>query len=130
MEFPFPPLPPEAATESLAGEVRGGKRATHLPAELADLKARQEKLKAALEIAQTLDESRRQNGVDPAQVPMTDSDSRVMPNQEGGFAPNDTPTCLTDGQSGFILDAAVINVVNEHPEACRTNLEMSQWWCF
>ena len=111
----------EAATEALAGEVRGGKRATQLPAELADLKARQEKLKAALEIAQTLDESRRQNGVDitknPAQVPMTDSDSRVMPNKEGGFAPNFTPTCLTDGQSGFILDAAVVNAVNEHPEA-------------
>lgn len=90
-------------------------------AELADLKARQEKLKAALEIAQTLDDSRRQNGVDitknPAQVPMTDSDSRMMPNKEGGFAPNFTPTCLTDGQSGFILDAAVINAVNEHPEA-------------
>ena len=38
-------------------------------------------------------------------------------NQEGGFAPNCTPTCLTAGQSGFILDAAVINEVNEHPEA-------------
>ena len=48
---------------------------------------------------------------------MTDSDSRVMPNPEGGFAPNFTPTCLTNGHSGFILDAAVVNVVNEHPEA-------------
>ena len=50
-------------------------------------------------------------------MPLTDSDSRVMPHQEGGFAPNFTPTCLTDGHSGFILDAAVVNVVNEHPEA-------------
>ena len=41
----------------------------------------------------------------------------VMPNKEGGFAPNFTPACLTDGQSGFILDAAVIYEVNEHPEA-------------
>ena len=109
----------EAAAPS--GEVRGGKLATQLPTELADLQTRQEKLKAALAIAHTLDAARRENGVDtaknPAQVPMTDSDSRVMPNKEGGFAPNFTPTCLTDGQSGFILDAAVINEVNEHPEA-------------
>ena len=41
----------------------------------------------------------------------------VMPNKEGGIAPNFTPTCLTDSQSGFILNAAVINEVNEYPEA-------------
>ena len=64
----------EAATEALAGEVRGGKRATPWPVELADLQTRQEKRKGALAIADTLDESRRQNGVDipqnPAQVPV------------------------------------------------------------
>ena len=73
----------EAATEALAGEVRGGKRTTQLSVELADSKARPEKLTTALEIAQTLDESRSQHDVDiaknPAQVPMTDSDSPVMP---------------------------------------------------
>lgn len=91
-----------AAAEAMAGELRAGEPATKLPAELADLKARQEKLKAALATAQTLDEKRSESGIDsaknPAQVPMTDSDSRVMPNKEGGFAPNYTPTCLTDGQ--------------------------------
>jgi transposase len=109
------------AAEATAGATSRGELTTKLPSELADLQARQAKLKAALEIARTLDESRRANGVDPtknpAQVPMTDLDSRVMPNKEGGFAPNYTPTCLTDGQSGFILDAAVLNEVNEHPEA-------------
>ncbi|MGY8880740.1 MAG: hypothetical protein ACKVKV_08730 [Dehalococcoidia bacterium] len=47
------------------------------------------------------DEERRQAGTDPkqkpAQVPTTDPQSRVMPNKEGGFAPNYTPTALTDG---------------------------------
>jgi len=99
----------------------GGESVTKLPEELADLKARQTKLKAALEIGTTLDAARRADGVDtaknPAQVPMTDPDSRVMPNKEGGFAPNYTPTCLTDGANGFILDAAVVALVNEHPEA-------------
>ena len=111
----------EAAAEAAAGEVRSGESATRLPADLGDLPARREKLQAALKTAQTLDQARRSDGVDsvknPAQVPMTDPDSRVMPNKEGGYAPNFNPTCLTDGHSGFILDAAVINLVNEHPEA-------------
>ncbi|MEI6540274.1 MAG: IS1182 family transposase [Planctomycetota bacterium] len=111
----------EAAAEAAAGEVRRGDSASRLPSELASLSARQEKLKAALEIAKTLDQVRRSDGVDiaknPAQVPMTDTDSRVMPNKEGGYAPNYTPTCLTDGQSGFILDVTVLNTINEHPEA-------------
>ena len=59
----------EAATDALAGEVRGGKRATQWTVELTDLKTRQEKRKGALAIAHTQDESRRQNGVDPAQNP-------------------------------------------------------------
>lgn len=106
--------------EAAAAEVRSGESATRLPSELGDLTKRREKLKAALEIAKELDQVRRSDGVDitknPAQVPMTDPESRVMPNKEGGYAPNYNPTCLTDGQSGFILDAAVVNRVNEHPE--------------
>ena len=72
----------EAATEALSGEVRGGKRATPWPVELADLQTRQEKRKAALAIAHTRDESRRQNGVDitqnPAQVPVPEQ-HRALP---------------------------------------------------
>jgi transposase len=109
------------AAEVAAGEVRGGEAVTKLPAELADVIARRDKLNEALAIAKTLDTARRADGIDiaknPAQVPMTDLDSRVMPNKEGGYAPNYTPTCLTDGHSGFILDASVVNIVNEHPEA-------------
>jgi len=109
------------AAEALAGEIRGGEVATKLPAELADLKTRQEKLNKALKLAKALDESRRKDGVDvkktPSQIPMTDLESRVMPNKEGGYAPNYTPTCLTDGQNGFVLDAEVLNTVNEHREA-------------
>lgn len=109
------------AAEGLAAEVKAGATATKLPPELAQLKTRQEKLSNALKLAQELDKSRRRDGLDikknPAQVPMTDPDSRVMPNKEGGYAPNYTPTCLTDGQNGFVLDAQVLNTVNEHREA-------------
>lgn len=109
----------QVAEAAAAAELRG-EAVTQLPPELANLTARRDKLKAALNVAKELDEARRSAGVDivknPAQVPMTDLDSRVMPNKEGGYAPNYTPTCLADGQSGFILDAAVVNLVNEQPE--------------
>jgi len=36
-----------------------------------------------------------------------------MPNKEGGFAPNYTPTATVDVESGLIVEASVLNVVNE-----------------
>lgn len=93
---------------------------TQLPAPLADLEERRAKIRAALDKARALDEVRRKDGVDatknPAQVPMNDPDSRVMPNKEGGYAPNYTPTLTTDGQCGIIVDCEVIGEVNE---ACQ-----------
>src|SRR5207253_8600870 len=87
---------------------------THLPPELADVDRRREQVRAALEKAQAADEARRKEGVKtPAQVPTTDPDSRVMPNKEGGYAPNYTPTATTDGQRGFIVDCDVVAEVNE-----------------
>ena len=48
---------------------------------------------------------------------MNDPESRVMPNKEGGYAPNYTPVAMTDGQCGFIVDCDVIAQVNETNEA-------------
>jgi transposase len=87
---------------------------TRLPPPLADLDRRRERVRAALEKAQAADEARRKEGVKtPAQVPTTDPDSRVMPNKEGGYAPNYTPTATTDGHRGFIVDCDVVAEVNE-----------------
>lgn len=90
---------------------------THLPEELAAIDQRRERLAAALEQARAADAARKKEGVNPeknpAQVPMIDPDSRVMPNKEGGYAPNYTPTVTTDGQNGFILDCDVLAQVNE-----------------
>jgi len=44
---------------------------------------------------------------------MTDVDSKVMPNKEGGYAPNYTPTATTDGFQGFVVDCDVLAGVNE-----------------
>jgi transposase len=98
-----------------------GQGAASLPAELAEVEQRREGVKAALEQARAADEARRQQGVNPqknpAQVPTTDPDSRVMPNKEGGYAPNYTPIATTDGERGFIVDCDVLAEVNEGPAA-------------
>ena len=92
-----------------------------LPDPLADLDERRAKIRAALEKARALEELRRKDGVNPqknpAQVPMNDPDSRVLPNKEGGYAPHYTPTATTDGNAGFIVDCEVLGEVNETPQA-------------
>jgi transposase len=94
---------------------------TQLPKPLADLKERRGRIQAALEKVRALDEARRKDGVNPeknpAQVPLNDPESRVMPNKEGGYAPNYTPTLTTDGHRGIIVDCEVLGEVNEAPQA-------------
>ena len=98
--------------------------ASSLPPELRTAKARQEKLRELLAEARAADEARRKDGIDPrknpAQVPKADSDSRVMPNKEGGYAPNYTPLVATDAASGMIVDCEVIASPNEQTETLPT----------
>jgi transposase len=98
-----------------------GNSPTQLPGPLADLKQRRERVREALSNAQEVDAARSKRGVDPqthpARVPTTDLDARVMPNKEGGYAPNYTPTATTDGHRGFIVDCEVLAEVNETQEA-------------
>lgn len=103
-----------------AEEAGQGSR-THLPESLSDIEQRREQVKAALEQARAADAARRRQGVNPeknpAQVPTTDPESRVMPNKEGGYAPNYTPVATTDGHRGFIVDGDVLDEVNESSAA-------------
>ena len=62
-----------------------------LPAELADLKKRQERLRKAFEAAPQGDAKRaksKRSSKRSIKVPVADPDSAMMPNKEGGFAPN------------------------------------------
>ena len=90
---------------------------TRLPKEVASAKKRRQRIAAALEQAHEADQARKKNGINPekrpAQVAMTDLDSRVMPNKDAGYAPNYTPILTTDGHDGFILDCDVLNETNE-----------------
>jgi transposase len=91
-----------------------------LPPELADVEARRQRLREALERLQAADAARRREGIDPtktpAQLPCTDIDSMTLPNKEGGYAPNYTPTTAVDTHRDFIVDAEVLPNANENTE--------------
>lgn len=97
-----------------------GESVEHLPADLATLAQRQRKLQEILQTLQSQDAARRKQGKDPeknpAQMPKADSDSKVMPNKEGGYAANYTPTAAVDVSSGMIVDCEVIADANEQSQ--------------
>ncbi len=90
-----------------------GASSQQLPKELASAQARKKHLQDALNKLEAAEKARRAEGINPKknppQLPTTDSDSRVLPNKEGGYAPNYTPMATTDVHGGFILDTDVIS---------------------
>lgn len=89
-----------------------------LPTELSDLQQRRTKLQGALAQLEQMEEQRRRDGIDnkknPAQLPIADRDSRILPNKEGGYAPNYTPMAVTETENGFIVGEDVIIGNVEH----------------
>jgi transposase len=88
-----------------------------LPDGLADAQRRRQRLANALAALDRLDAA---GEAPPKRLPITDPESRVMPNKEGGFAPNSTPTATVDVESGLIVEATVLGVVNEAPDLIQT----------
>jgi transposase len=100
--------------------------ANALPPELADLKKRQAALHQALEAARKIDAKRQQRKDAPkkaAKVPVADAESSVLPNKEGGYAPNHTPLAAVDGQAGLIVDCDVIAAGTIEAEAVIPTVE-------
>jgi transposase len=101
--------------------LRDAGQSSALPPELADAKKRKEKLDELLKKLRDADAARKKDGIKtPAQLPKADTDSRVMSNKEGGYAPNYTPVVAADGELGFIVDCEVIGTPNEHNELLRS----------
>jgi hypothetical protein len=76
------------------------------------VKRRQARLRQALEAAQAADASHpKRRGA--SKVPVADPESAIMPNKEGGYAPNYNPVAAVDGASGMIVDADVLNEMRE-----------------
>jgi transposase len=49
----------------------------------------------------------------PSRIPLTDPQSRLTPNKEGGYAPNYTPLATVDTTHGLIVATDVIAMTNE-----------------
>jgi len=94
----------QAEAEDAAG---GPQLPCELPGELAD---RKERVQAALA---ELEKLRQAAATIPQRIPTTDPEARLMPNKTGGAGVNYTPTITVDMESGLILEADVLNVVNE-----------------
>ena len=92
-----------------------------------DAEQRRERLVKALAAAKARDESpkakakiRKGKKVKPAAVPVADPESAVVPNKEGGFAPNYTPSVTTESKGGFIADAEVLPGGEDPQQAVET----------
>lgn len=88
-----------------------------LPEELRSLNQRKETLERIMAQCEEADAARKKQGVDPQknpfQLPVTDPDSRILPNKDGGYAPNYTPIVGVEGELGLIVSSSIINSVNE-----------------
>jgi transposase len=100
--------------EDLFEDEASGER---LPEELRSLQQRKERLEQIIAQCEEADAARKKQGIDPEknpfQLPLTDQDSRILPNKEGGYAPNYTPIVGVEGELGLIVSSIMINGVNE-----------------
>lgn len=99
-----------AAADAAADEVFGDQSSHTLSAELTDVQRRLEQVDAALAELQRMEQAQE---TIPPRIPLTDPQARVMPNKDGGFAPNYTPLATVDVDSGMIVSSDVISNTDE-----------------
>ena len=106
------------STDELDDLFDDGQKADQLPESLRDSEERRTQLDAAISKLNQMDADRsswvKDAKKNPAQLPTTDPDSRILPNKEGGYAANYTPMIVTDEASGLIVDADVLIGNVEH----------------
>lgn len=110
-----------AEKEDAQGEVLASGR--RLPDELADTERRLARVDAALAEIARLEEA---GETPPARLPTTDPESRILPNKEGGFAPNYTPLATVDVASGMIVASDVIAGSDEEHHLAAAVLEVQE----
>jgi len=107
-----------------------GTSGEQLPEHLNTLKKRKEQLQQIAATCNEMDDVRKKQGIDPKknpfQLPLTDQDSRILPNKDGGYAPNYTPIVGVEGELGLIVSATIINSVNEQDYLVETVDEVEQ----
>ena len=88
----------------------GGASHHQLDVDAAQVERKLAKVNAALAEVEKLEAAGK---TVPSRIPMTDPESRIMPNKDGGHSPNYSPISTVDIDSGMIVDATVINEINE-----------------
>lgn len=107
----FAELEAQVAAEDQRNEETFGSGSPHaLLPELADVTRRRAAVEAALAELARLEAA---GETVPKRLPLTDPQSRLMPNKEGGFAPNYTPLATVDMAHGLIVATDVIAQTNE-----------------
>lgn len=99
-----------AAADVRDEETFGDASPSQLTKDLADVKRRRAKVDAALAEIERMEQAEQKL---PARLPITDPQSRVTPNKDGGYAPNYTPLATVDVKSGLIVSADVIPHTDE-----------------
>lgn len=106
LEAKFAELEAKTAAADESDNERLGNASDHqLAEELADVNRRRRSVDAALAEIERLEAEGQKV---PKRLPITDPQSRVTPNKDGGFAPNYTPHATVDIDSGVIVSADVI----------------------
>lgn len=107
----FAELEAKTAAADERDEERLGEESAHtLSDELADVQRRQQQVDAALAELARMEQA---EDTIPKRMPITDPQSRVTPNKEGGYAPNYTPLATVDVDSGLIVSTDVIANTDE-----------------
>jgi transposase len=87
-----------------------------LESEVATLRAKVAQYERALGVARERDTAKRaKDGANatPVRVPVSDPDAQIVPNKDGGFAPNYTPVAAVDAATGLIVAAEVLTGSDE-----------------
>lgn len=105
----------ELAEEDERGQSEGD-TVERLTQEIERLEHQLAQYRRAHQVARERDEHKRRtdgNRGNPVRVPVTDPDSTILPNKEGGFAPNYTPTAAVDAETGIIVHNDVVPASDE-----------------
>jgi transposase len=111
LEAKFKELEAQAEAADGSDDERLGDQSGHeINEELSDVSRRRKRVAAALAELERLESDGEKV---PARLPITDPQSRVTPNKEGGFAPNYTPYATVDVDSGIVVSTGVISNTDE-----------------
>lgn len=110
------PAPEAEPAQDPAPEAEPAQDPAQVANEIARLEKQLAQYQRALEAAQARDARAQAHGGQNAKavrVPITDPESHILPNKEGGFAPNYTPVAAIEPETGAVLYADVLEGSDE-----------------